>query len=334
MTNRERVIASLTHRQPDKTPYCIGFTQKARAKMAEYYGDPGFESKLGNCFTLLKTVRPDAWQEVQPDLWQDQFGVLWDRSVDKDIGIVVNRLVTPENAAEFVLPDPYDPERFSNYPKDAADKGDRFYIAEIGFSLFERAWTLAGMQVLLESMICDPGFVHTLLDKILEYNLAIIDEACRYPIDAMYFGDDWGSQRGLIMGRERWCEFIEPRIRQMYRAVKDRGRYVVIHSCGCVNELFPELIADGLDVFNPFQPEVIDVFEAKRKYGEQLCFFGGISTQRILPYATPDETREHVKRLIDGVGKDGGLFAAPAHAIPPDAKVENMAAMIEVLQNQ
>jgi len=334
MTNRERVIASLEHRQPDKTPYTIGFTQKARAKMAEFYGDPDFESKLGNCFTLLKTVRRDAWQEIEPDLWRDQFGVQWDRSVDKDIGIVVNRLVTPENVAEFALPDAHDPDRFWNYPKTDTDKGDRFYIAEIGFSLFERAWTLAGMQALLESMMCDPDFVHTLLDKILEYNLAIIDEACRYPIDAMYFGDDWGSQRGLIMGYDRWRAFIEPRIRQMYKAVKDRGRYVVIHSCGCVDELFPDLIADGLDVFNPFQPEVMDVFEAKRKYGDRLCFFGGISTQRILPYATPDETREHVKRLIDGVGRDGGLFAAPAHAIPPDARTENMAAMIEVLQNQ
>ena len=334
MTNRERVIASLAHRQPDKTPYCIGFTQKAHAKMVDYYGDPDFADKLGNCFTMLKTVRPDAWQETKPDLWRDQFGVLWDRSVDKDIGNVVNRMVTPENLDAFTPPNPHDPERFTAYPKNDAEKGDRFYIAEIGFSLFERAWVLTGMESLLEAMMCDPGFVHAFLDKILEYNLAIIDEACKYPIDAMYFGDDWGSQRGLIMGRDRWREFIEPRVRQMYRAVKDRGRHVVIHSCGCVDELFPDLIADGLDVFNPFQPEVIDVFGAKRKYGEQLCFFGGISTQRILPYATPDETREHVKRLIDGVGKDGGLFAAPAHAIPPDAKAENIAAMIEVLQAQ
>jgi uroporphyrinogen decarboxylase len=319
MTNRERVIASLEHRQPDKTPYCIGFTQKAHAKMVDYYGDPGFEPKLGNCFTMLKTVRPDAWQEIRPDLWRDQFGVLWDRSVDKDIGNVVNRLVTAENVAGFAPPDPRDPVRFTAYPKTVEEKGDRFYIAEIGFSLFERAWVLAGMEPLLEATMCDPDFVHTLLDKILAYNLEIIDGACRYPIDAMYFGDDWGSQRGLLMGRERWREFIEPRVRQMYRAVKD---------------LFPDLIADGLDVFNPFQPEVIDVFGAKRKYGAELCFFGGISTQRILPYATPEETRDHVKRLIEGVGKDGGLFAAPAHAIPPDAKMENMAAMIEVLQNQ
>jgi uroporphyrinogen decarboxylase len=136
------------------------------------------------------------------------------------------------------------------------------------------------------------------------------------------------------MGYDLWKEFIEPRVRQQYKAVKDRGKYVVIHSCGKVDELFPDLIEAGLDVFNPFQPEVIDAFDAKKRYGGRLCFFGGISTQRTLPYATVDEVKEQIKRLIDGVGKDGGYFAAPAHAIPPDAKPENVAAMIEVLQNQ
>ena len=136
------------------------------------------------------------------------------------------------------------------------------------------------------------------------------------------------------MGYPLWKEFIAPRIRRMYETVKSRGKFVVIHSCGKVDELFEDLISFRLDVFNPFQPEVIDVFEAKRRYGDRLCFHGGISTQRILPYATPDETREHVKRLIGEVGKNGGLFAAPAHAIPADAKPENIAAMLDVLQNQ
>lgn len=334
MTNRERVLASLRHQQPDKTPYTIGFTQKAHAKMAAFYGDAGFDSKIGNCFTMLATAPAGAWQEVEPDVWQDQFGVRWDRSVDKDIGVVVNCLVNADNVASFPFPDPLDQTRFTGYPTASMEREDQFVIAEISFSLFERAWTLAGMENLLMAMCADPDFAHTLFDRILEFNLAIIDKACKYGIDAMYFGDDWGHQRGLLMGYGLWKEFIEPRLRQQYKAVKDRGKFVVIHSCGKVDELFPDLIADGLDVFNPFQPEVIDVFDAKKRYGDRLCFFGGISTQRTLPYATVDEVKEQIKRLIDAVGKDGGYFAAPAHAIPPDAKPENIAAMIEVLQNQ
>ena len=79
---------------------------------------------------------------------------------------------------------------------------------------------------------------------------------------------------------------------------------------------------------------MIDVYEAKRAFGDSLCFYGGISTQRTLPYAAPDEVRAEVRRLLKEVGKNGGLFASPAHDIPADAKPENVAAMIEVLRDQ
>jgi uroporphyrinogen decarboxylase len=79
---------------------------------------------------------------------------------------------------------------------------------------------------------------------------------------------------------------------------------------------------------------VIDVFEAKATYGARLSFFGGISTQRLLPYGTVEQVKEEVRKLLDVVGKDGGYIAAPAHSIPPDARPENIAAMLEVLQHQ
>jgi len=162
----------------------------------------------------------------------------------------------------------------------------------------------------------------------------VIDAACSWPIDGMRFGDDWGHQRGLIMGRALWKELIGPRVRQMYQAVKARGKRVFIHSCGKVDELFPDLIECGVDVFNPFQPEVMDVYAVKKQFGDRLSFFGGISTQKTLPFGTPAQVREEVKRLLDQVGRQGGYIASPAHDIPKDAKPENIAAMIEVLQAQ
>jgi uroporphyrinogen decarboxylase len=207
-------------------------------------------------------------------------------------------------------------------------------VADLGFSLFERAWTMAGMETILVGMVEDPPFVHALLDGILAFNLAIIERACSRDIDAMQFGDDWGQQRGLLMGPTLWREFIKPRVRRMYGLVKSRGKKVFIHSCGKVDTLFPDLIECGLDVFNPFQPEVMDVAEMKRLFGDRLSFFGGISTQKTLPYGTPAEVRQEVKRLLDTIGKSGGYIAAPAHSIPKDAKPENIAAMIEVLRDQ
>jgi uroporphyrinogen decarboxylase len=120
----------------------------------------------------------------------------------------------------------------------------------------------------------------------------------------------------------------------MYSAVKSKGKRVIIHCCGKVDEIFPDLIEIGVDVFNPFQPEVMDVYEMKRIHGHQLSFWGGISTQRTLPYGSVGQVKDEVRRLLDHIGKDGGYIAAPAHAIPGDAKPENVAAMIEVLNNQ
>ena len=119
----------------------------------------------------------------------------------------------------------------------------------------------------------------------------------------------------------------------MYSLVKSKKKFIFIHCCGQVQELFPELIDCGLDVFNPFQPEVMDVFEIKQQYRGRLCFYGGISTQSLLPFGTPIEVKDAVQRLIT-LGCKGGLFVAPAHAITADAKPENVAAMVEILQNQ
>ena len=334
MTNRERVLASLDHRQPDRVPYNIHFTEPARQKMAAFYGDRAFEAKLGNCLTVLHTEPSGSWREVRPDIWEDQFGVQWDRSIDTDIGNVCNVLVTKENLAGFRFPDPEDPTRFEGHAERIAATPDQFHLTDLGFSLYERAWTLAGMEQVLMAMVESPAFADELLDRITEFNLRIIERACALPIEAMMFGDDWGQQTGLQMGPALWRRFIKPRVRRMYAAVKARGKRVFIHSCGKVDELFPDLVECGLDVFNPFQPEVIDVYEAKRRYGDRLSFYGGISTQKTLPYGTTAQVKDEVRRLLDRVGKDGGYIAAPAHDVPRDAKPENIAAMIEVLQAQ
>jgi uroporphyrinogen decarboxylase len=334
MPARERVIASLEHRQPDRTPYHITFTEPAREKMKSFYGDPDFESSLGNCLAVIRTRLPERELAGRPGIWEDEFGVQWDRTIDADIGTVCNRLVTAETLKEHRFPDPRDPAHFAHFPAALQEKGQRFAIASIGFTLFERAWTLAGMEEVLIAMAADKPFAHELLDRILEFDMEVTRQALAFDIDGMRFGDDWGHQRGLIMGPALWREFIKPRIAALYGLVKAKGKRVFIHSCGRVDELFPDLIEVGVDVFNPFQPEVMDVEEVKRRYGRELTFFGGISTQKTLPYGTVAEVKDEVRRLVDRVGHRGGYIAAPAHDVPKDAKPENIAAMIEVLKVQ
>jgi uroporphyrinogen decarboxylase len=334
MTIRERVITTLAHRQPDAAPYHVTFTEPARRVMSDFYGDPDFEAKLGNCLTILRTRL--AYQEVpgQPHVLRDEFGVQWDRSVDTDIGTVCNTMITPSTLKDYVFPDPLAPARFADLPQTLAARGDTFAVASIGFTLFERAWTLAGMENVLAGMLDNPAFVHELLDRILEYDLEVTRRALSFDVDGMRFGDDWGQQRGLIMGPILWKEFIKPRIARLYKLVHDHGRRVFIHSCGRVEEILPDLIECGVDVFNPFQPEVMDIEGIKDRFGGRMTFFGGISTQKTLPYATPAAVRDETRRLIDRIGRNGGFIAAPAHDIPKDARPENIAAMLEVLRGQ
>jgi len=131
------------------------------------------------------------------------------------------------------------------------------------------------MVNLMMDFIEQQAFVSDLLHTIADYNIAQIEKALEYEIDALYFGDDWGQQRGLLMGPKYWYEFIYPELRRMYRVVRDAGKYVFIHSCGDVDELFDDLIAIGLNCFNPFQPEVMDIESLLKRYRGRLAFFWG-----------------------------------------------------------
>ena len=179
----------------------------------------------------------------------------------------------------------------------------------------------------------EPRFVHELMNAIADYNVAHISKALEFDIDGVYFGDDWGTQRGLQMGPKLWREFIYPALMRMYGAVHAAGKTVFIHSCGKVDELFDDLIGIGLNCFNPFQPEVMDVAALMGRYHGRLAFHGGLSTQRTLAYGTPDDVRAESQRLIE-LGGQGGYIFAPAHAVEGDVPLENMLAFIDVAQRQ
>lgn len=336
MDSRQRVTAALQHRQPDRTPYTIGFTQKAFARMLEHPQGERYLELIDNDIVSLGAGPGPLDRWLSETVHQDEFGVQWDRSVDRDIGVVCNCLLPERDLSALRLPDPHAPEKFADLAQRVAQAraAGKFVVFSIGFSLFERAWTLRGMERLLVDMLEAPGFVDELLDRICDWNIAVVQQAVRYDIDMVHFGDDWGSQRGLIMGPQLWERFLLPRLQRQYHAVKEAGKFVSIHSCGQVQEIFPQLIAAGLDCFNPFQPEVMDPYQMKARFGDRLSFWGGISTQRLLPYGTPEEVRAEVRRLLAEVGRGGGYIAAPAHAIPGDARPENIIAMIETLNDQ
>ncbi len=332
MTKREVIHTVLAGEIPPYVPWSCGFTKEARASLNEHFKPMDIEDALQNHILKLGSDI-GFFTDLGNNRLQDVFGVVWDRSIDKDIGNIEGCILSEPTLQHYTFPDPLDQRFFADIPDRIAKYGDRFRVFQIGFSLYERAWTLRGMQNLLMDFYDHPEFVRELLNTIADYNIAQVKEALNYDIDAVYFGDDWGQQHGLQMGPKLWRNFIYPVLERMYRAVHEGGKFVFIHSCGDVDELFEELISIGLNCFNPFQPEVMDVPTLLRKYHGRLTFHGGLSTQKTLPYGTPQEVRLETQQLLE-MGREGGYIFAPAHDVEGDVRLENMLAFIELVQGQ
>lgn len=331
-TSRERVWTSIRHSQPDRVPYYFSFTQVASRKLEVYYGTTDLDSTLDNDMVRYSIRRPALLQEVRPGFYRDEFGVVWNRTVDKDIGIPEEYPLKRRSLKGYTFPNPHDPRRYEGLLAFVEAHPNRFRLISYSFTLFERAWMLRSMPELMVDMLEAPEWVEELFDALTAFNVSVIQELLEYDVDGFLFGDDWGQQRGLLFSPRLWGRFIKPRLALLIRTVKQAGKAAFIHSCGKVQELFPDLVEIGLDVFNPFQPDVMDVHEIKRQFGERLAFYGGMSVQHTLPHGTPEQIRAEARRLMDEIGRGGGFIIAPSHHMPGDIPVENMLAFIEAVR--
>ena len=347
MTKRERVRKSIQHQQPDEVPWTMDLTNPALVNLSEYYGEPlltdhqFFDDWVGNHF---RDVEPQASgqfhvleEQVAPGLWRDGWGIIWDtRGLygEGEWGRPVNCVLPEPTLVNFTFPDPPSWETFAHYPQFIEENREYALSGREGH-LFEVAWALRGMENFLRDLIWNPEFVDDLLDGITEYYLALIDQSVKYDIDIFYFGDDWGSQdMGLMMGPTHWRRFIKPRLARLFSRVKEASKFTHLHSDGDVSAIFEDLIEIGLDVYNPFQPEIMDVYEMKHQYGDRLCFHGGIGIQELLPFGTPQQVKAEAQRMIREIGAGGGYILAPSHSILADTPVENIVALIEAVQEQ
>jgi uroporphyrinogen decarboxylase len=353
MNRRERVLTAIRHEEPDFVPYNFHAIGSVYSRVRKHYNLPNNDSvvefvgnhvaKIGSDFNVnpwAKGVNMQAIPSGGPvttaadtlgATHTDEFGCVWDRSKGLPHPIAYPLAENHNLLDSYEFPDPYREGRFEPARAMVDRYGGRvFLFGKLGMALFERAWSIRGMQQLLMDMVLRPEFVETLLDRILyEWNLPIIDQQLALGVDGFYFADDWGSKTSLMFSAAMWRRFIKPRLTVCYQRCKEANAFVGQHSDGNILEIFPDLIEIGLDIFNPVQPSVYDPNMVKEKYGDRVTLYGGIDVETTLPFGTPDEVRAAVRERAERLGKGGGYILQSSHTIIDDVPMENIVAYIE-----
>ena len=331
LTRKERVIAALNYEETDIVPTNIYIEADVQDRLNAHYGGTGWKKMVRNHLGFAAYPYWARLDTTDDGLTRDEYGSVWDFSRQ------------PFHLTDFPLKEAsvgdYDFETVTQVVLDSLDKraaemiisekSDRFVLGLFYFGLFERSWMLRGFENVLVDSILNPTFYEELLDRILEMQLLLVDKLLELPVDGVYLGDDWGDQRGVILGPERWRRFIKPRTAKLYERIRAAGKFVLTHCCGNVFEIIPDMIEMGLDVLESLQPEAMDVYEIKRRYGRDLRLWGGLGTQHVLPFGSPQDVRDEIHRLIEKLGRGGGYILAPAKPLMEDIPTENAVAVIE-----
>jgi len=167
----------------------------------------------------------------------------------------------------------------------------------------------------------------------VEYSCKVTAQLAGVGIDGIRFGDDWGFQDRLMMRPELWRQLLKEGYRQIYGTARDVGLVVMIHSCGNITDLIPDLIEIGVEVVHPLQPEAMEVAYCQREFGKDLTFWGGLGSQSTLPHGSPAEVRAEVRQRL-GLFAEGGCILAPAGAAPAETPAANIAAIVEAVRAQ
>lgn len=209
----------------------------------------------------------------------------------------------------------------------------------LGF--FQMGWLLRGFENFAVDLVQNTPFAEALMERVLELKMAYWG-ALLPELDEMTIivreDDDYGHQSGLQISPDIFRRLIKPRWRRLFDFMKEKAAgkiYIYFHSCGAIRRLIPDLIEVGVQILNPIQvsAEGMDTRELKAKFGKDLTFWGGgVDTQYILPYGSPMEVRNEVRRRIADLAPGGGFVFTPVHNIQADVPPENLIAMWEALE--
>jgi uroporphyrinogen decarboxylase len=371
MTSRERVEAALNHRGPDRVPLDIGGGQstslvvEAYQNLKEHLGISAPERHLQKIYRVARLdedamvhlgsdVRPVIlrpprdWTPPpsEPGTIIDEFGVKW-RQAFFEGGFYWEVVESPlaeatvSDVESHPWPDPLDPGRYEGL----AEEVEHLYkntpyalLGDCGFkNFFEICWSLMGMERALIDLVADQGFYRAVFDKLFEINTAATKRFLEITgpyLTAIRTSDDLATQDSLLMSPRTYRQLIKPYHTRYFALIKEwTDAKIFFHTCGNVVPLLDDLVEAGIEVLNPVQATTWDdPAKVKARYGDRISFWGGIDSQRVLPYGTPEEVREQVRLRIQQFGPRGGYVAGSVHLMQADVPPQNVIAMSEAVR--
>lgn len=345
LNHRERIKLALEHQETDRIPIAIigarintpahieleKYLRQTRGISVENYLKPLLDikhiepeytgAKLGeneDCWGVKRkpvSYGPDSYDEIEyyPLAAMDNVGQImnypWPNTEMFDYS-VIGKVIKQINATQH------------------------YCIVVSGGTIFETAWSMRGFEQTLTDLVLNPELIYLIMQKVTEFYSAHTKkqlEAADGKIDLVFTGDDIGGQEGLLMSLDLFRKHIKPYHQRLNRIIHSFGARVIYHTDGAVMEAVEDLVDMGIDVLQALQFDAkgMDPVVLKAKYGQSLCFQGGISVQKTLPFGTADQVKHEVIERINILGKNGGYILGPSHAIQAGTPPENIVAMFD-----
>lgn len=351
MISHKRALNAINNRKPDRPPLDYSGTPEVTARLMDYFDIDNQEDLLCKLGVDFRNVSPGYTgpKELIGMDWgaragKDMWGIEW-KSIETKYGTYYEIASNPlskvnslEEIEKYNWPDP-DWVDLSNL-KDEIEKinyKERKAIGFFGGRIFSNAWALRGFERFLMDLISRPEIATMIMEKVFNFHNEITNRALGVTdglIDIITSGDDIGTQNGMILSPELWREKVKPWTRKLIEPFKKKGYKTFYHSDGDFTDVLEDFIDMGLDIVNPVQPKArnTDPESLRAKFGGRIAFSGGIDTQELLPFGTPETIKKEVIRTIEILGTTGGYIVAPSNNIQPDTPVENIISLYKTVQ--
>lgn len=332
MLPREYVLYQITHRETNRIPFTLAFEGTVWNALNNYYQNVAWNKSLNPYIRYVASIDNNLVKYTDGDMSVDAYGSTWNNArwhIDKPA-------LPDANFENYTFPDSsvftrQITDNISSIEKSCKENSGYFRVINMGWGIFERSWIMRGFENALADMLAEPTFYRELTERITDIYVEGVRACKDVDADAILFGDDWGDQRGVIMGAELWRKFIKPCWKRVYEEVHKQNKIVMSHSCGSIYSILGDAIDIGLDVYESVQPEPdnMNPYDLKKEFGNDITFWGCLGTQRLLPFGKPDEIISEIDKLCENMGKGGGYILAPAKPLQEDMPLENILAVVE-----